>query len=128
MLIVYFSSKSENTHKFVEKLGLPSVRIQGDQTIEINEPYILIFPSYGGGEIKGSVPLPVIKFLNNEKNRSFIKGVVASGNTNFGTMYCYGGKVVAKKCGVPLLYRFELMGNEEDVLKVKNGVINLGKK
>lgn len=128
MLIVYFSSKTENTHKFVSKLDLPTERILADKVIEVNEPFILVFPSYGGGEVKGSVPLPVIKFLNNPKNRSLIRGVIAAGNTNFGKMYCHGGKIVAEKCGVPLLYKFELMGNEEDVLKVKNGVINFGKK
>ena len=26
-LIVYFSSRSENTHRFVQRLGLPAVRI-----------------------------------------------------------------------------------------------------
>lgn len=128
MLIVYFSSKTENTHKFVNKLDLPTERILADKVIEVNEPFILVFPSYGGGEVKGSVPLPVIKFLNNPKNRSLIRGVIAAGNTNFGKMYCHGCKIVAEKCGVPLLYKFELMGNEEDVLKVKNGVINFGKK
>lgn len=127
MLLVYFSSKTENTHRFVHKLDLPAVRILANNIPEVYEPFILIFPSYGGGEAKGSVPLPVIKFLNNENNRKWIRGVIGSGNTNFGDMYCYGGKVVAKKCDVPLLYKFELMGNEEDLIKVKNGVINFGK-
>lgn len=128
MLIVYFSGKSENTHRFVQKLELPNKRIPiNGEVIEIDEPYILIFPSYGGGEEKGSVPIQVIKFLNNEKNRNFIKGVIASGNTNFGTMYCFGGKVVANKCGVPLLYKFELMGTSKDINNVKDGVINFGK-
>ncbi len=127
MLLVYFSSKSENTHRFVEKVGLPSKRIPFSGMLDVDEPYVLVVPSYGGGEEKGSVPLPVIKFLNNEKNRSFIKGVIGAGNTNFGEMYCYGSKVVAQKCGVPLLYRFELMGTIKDVEAVKNGVINFGK-
>lgn len=127
MLLVYFSSKTENTHRFIQKLDLPATRILANNIPEVSEPFILVFPSYGGGEVKGSVPLPVIKFLNNENNRKWIKGVIGAGNTNFGNMFCYGGKVVAKKCGVPLLYQFELMGNEEDILKVKNGVINFGK-
>lgn len=128
MLIVYFSGKSLNTHRFVQKLDLPNKRIPIDgEQIEVDEPYILVFPSYGGGDVKGSVPLQIIKFLNNTKNRSLIKGVIASGNTNFGTMYCYGGKVVAEKCGVPLLYKFELMGTIKDVESVKTGVINFEK-
>ena len=128
MLIVYFSGKSQNTHRFVQKLDFPHKRIPiNGEPLEVDEPFILVVPSYGGGEVKGSVPLQVIKFLNNHKNRSLIKGVVASGNTNFGTMYCYGGKVVAEKGGVPLLYKFELMGTIKDVENVKNGVMNFEK-
>lgn len=127
MLMVYFSGKSENTHRFIQKLELPNKRIPISGMLEVNEPYILVFPSYGGGEEKGSVPLQVIKFLNNPQNRSLIKGVIAAGNTNFGNMFCYGGKVVAQKCGVPLLYKFELMGTSKDVNKVKDGVINFEK-
>ncbi len=49
-LIVYFSSRSENTHRFVQRLGLPAVRIPLNERehLRIDEPYILIVPSYGG--------------------------------------------------------------------------------
>lgn len=127
MLIVYFSGKAGNTEKFVKKVGLPSLRIPSEGSLEVNEPYILIVPSYGGGEVKGSVPLPVIKFLNDENNRSHIKGVIGSGNTNFGEMYCYGAKIISEKCGVPLLYKFELLGTTKDVDCVRDGVNNFGK-
>ncbi|MFE8734887.1 class Ib ribonucleoside-diphosphate reductase assembly flavoprotein NrdI, partial [Streptococcus pyogenes] len=30
LIIVYFSSKSSNTHRFVQKLGLPAQRIPVD--------------------------------------------------------------------------------------------------
>ncbi len=30
-LIVYFSSRSENTHRFVQRLGLPAVRIPAER-------------------------------------------------------------------------------------------------
>ncbi|MCL0526079.1 class Ib ribonucleoside-diphosphate reductase assembly flavoprotein NrdI, partial [Klebsiella pneumoniae] len=50
-LIVYFSSRSENTHRFVQRLGLPAVRIPLNERehLRVDEPYILIVPSYGGG-------------------------------------------------------------------------------
>ena len=126
MLIVYFSGLSENTHRFVNKLGLPSKRIPLKGELTINEPYVLIVPSYGGGAVKGSVPAQVVKFLNDENNRSYLRAVIGSGNTNFGNMYCYGAKAVSNKCGVPLLYKFELMGTTRDVDFVKDGVIKLG--
>ena len=49
--LVYFSSSSENTQRFIERLGLPAVRIPLNERerIQVDEPYILIVPSYGGG-------------------------------------------------------------------------------
>ena len=127
--VVYFSSVSENTHKFVQKLGLPAVRIPLKGAIEVREPYVLILPTYGGGKANGPDPdaggyvhKQVIAFLNNKDNRSLIRGVIAAGNTNFGAEFCYAGDVVSRKCGVPFLYRFELMGTVDDVFAVRAGL------
>lgn len=61
-LIVYFSSRSENTHRFVQRLGLPAVRIPLNERehLRVDEPYILIVPSYGGGGTAGAVPRQAI--------------------------------------------------------------------
>ena len=131
MLVVYFSSATENTKRFVEKLGLPSKRIplrRNDPELNVDEPYVLICPTYGGGvSVTGGnsrpVPGQVIRFLNNEGNRSLIRGVIASGNSNFGADYCLAGKVIADKCKVPYLYRFELMGSAEDVAHVRRQLV-----
>jgi protein involved in ribonucleotide reduction len=123
--IVYFSSQSENTHRFVQRLGLKATRIPispKDDVPEVDGPFILITPTFAGADGKGSVPKQVIRFLNEEKNREFLRGVIAGGNTNFGRMYGLGGRVVAEKCNVPLLYRFELLGTDEDVHNVKHGM------
>ena len=63
--LVYFSSSSENTQRFIERLGLPAVRIPLNERerIQVDEPYILIVPSYGGGGTAGAVPRQVIRFL-----------------------------------------------------------------
>lgn len=44
--LVYFSSSSENTQRFIERLGLPAVRIPLNERerIQVDEPYILIVP------------------------------------------------------------------------------------
>ena len=73
------------------------------------------------------MPKQVIAFLNNEHNRSLIRGVIAAGNTNFGAEFCYAGNVVSSKCGVPYLYRFELMGTDEDVKAVRAGLADFWK-
>ncbi|APT85363.1 class Ib ribonucleoside-diphosphate reductase assembly flavoprotein NrdI [Corynebacterium aquilae] len=132
MLVVYFSSATENTHRFVKKLGLPAQRIplkKTDPPLRVDEPYVLICPTYGGGasitgENSRPVPLQVIKFLNDEHNRSFIRAVIASGNTNFGSDYGKAGEVISKKCQVPYVYRFELLGTPEDVDAVRQGLLD----
>ena len=123
--LVYFSSSSENTHRFVGRTGLPAIRIPIDrqpEKLRVTQPYILVVPSYGGGSAKGAVPTQVIRFLNDEHNRSLIRGVIAAGNTNFGAAYCIAGDIISQKCQVPYLYRFELLGTPEDVAKVRQGV------
>ncbi|BBU23670.1 class Ib ribonucleoside-diphosphate reductase assembly flavoprotein NrdI [Mycobacterium xenopi] len=131
--LVYFSSVSENTHRFVEKLGIPATRIPLHGRIEVDRPYVLVLPTYGGGRATpnindgGYVPKQVIAFLNNEHNRALLRGVIAAGNTNFGAEFCYAGEVVSRKCGVPYLYRFELMGTDEDVQAVRAGLADFWK-
>lgn len=128
-LIVFFSSVSGNTARFVEKLGYRSIRIPlrpGDPAPRLTEPYVLVTPTYGGGqgrgEEKGAVPRQVISFLNHEPNRRLMRGVIAAGNTNFGEAYCVAGDIISRKCGVPHLYRVELFGTPDDVARVRAGM------
>ncbi|OWV81662.1 ribonucleotide reductase stimulatory protein [Rhizobium sp. R635] len=122
-LIVYYSSRSGNTHRFVEKLGLRAARIPVDaEGIHIHEPYVLISPTYCGDGGKGAVPKQVIRFLNDAENRFNIRGVIAAGNSNFGETYGLAGDVISRKCQVPYLYRFELLGTAWDVANVKDGM------
>ncbi|ALA66962.1 class Ib ribonucleoside-diphosphate reductase assembly flavoprotein NrdI [Corynebacterium lactis] len=123
--IVYFSSVSENTARFVDKLGFPSHRIPlraKDPALFVDKPYVLITPTYGGGALKSAVPKQVIKFLNDERNRSHLLGVITSGNTNFGNAFCCAGPIISGKCNVPELYRFELLGTSADIAAIRKGL------
>ncbi|WP_277062976.1 class Ib ribonucleoside-diphosphate reductase assembly flavoprotein NrdI [Schaalia cardiffensis] len=123
--LVYFSSATNNTHRFVEKLGFDADRIplrKSEGPLQVTQPYVLIVPTYGGGNLGGAVPKQVIAFLNNPENRSHCVGVISSGNTNFGTAYCLAGDIVAAKLGVPHMYKFELLGTAEDVSRVRKGL------
>ncbi len=127
-LLVYFSSKSLNTHRFIEKTGLRARRIPLDpqeEMIKVNEPYILVSPTYADAQGGGAVPKQVIRFLNDPENRAYIRGVIAAGNRNFGQYYGYAGNVISARCGVPCFYKFELMGTPDDVEMVRNGVREL---
>ena len=124
-MIVYYSSASGNTKRFVEQLGLPAIRLPieaNERALEIEQPFVLICPTYADGEGRGAVPNSVISLLNNPNNRALIKGVIASGNRNFGALFARGGAIVAEKCNVPLLYRFELSGTQSDIDIVTNGL------
>jgi protein involved in ribonucleotide reduction len=123
--LVYFSSVSGNTKRFIEKLGRPAARIPvhpREPELRVDEPYVLVVPTYGGGDGKGAVPKQVIKFLNDPQNRGLIRGVISAGNTNFGTGFGLAGDVIAAKTGVPHLYRFEVFGTPDDVRAVNEGL------
>ncbi|GHS88548.1 protein NrdI [Actinomycetota bacterium] len=123
--LVYFSSVSENTHRFVMKLGHDARRIPlraSEPALRVQDPYVLVVPTYGGGNEGGAVPRQVVRFLNDEDNRALIRGVIAAGNTNFGAAYCIAGDIIHTKCQVPYLYAFELMGTTEDVTRVREGL------
>ncbi len=123
--LIYFSSTSENTKRFVRKLGVDAARLPlypRDAPLVASEPFVLVLPTYGGTGGEGSVPKQVIRFLNDPVNRKLIRGVIGAGNTNFGDNYCMAGDIIAAKCQAPHLYRFELMGTPEDVKRVQQGL------
>jgi len=129
--LVYFSSASGNTHRFIEKLGRPASRIPLHSynngvkidTLHVSEPYVLVLPTYGGGEENtDAVPKQVKRFLNDAGNRALIRGVIGAGNTNFGEAFCLAGDIISAKCKVPHLYKFEVFGTPDDVTAVDKGL------
>ena len=86
--LVYFSSVSGNTKRFIEKLGLPGGadpaacarrRAARRRALRAGRPR----PT-AAATADGAVPKQVITFLNDAQNRALIRGVIAAGNTNFG--------------------------------------------
>lgn len=123
--IVWYSSASGNTARFVSRLGLPAKRIPISPSDPMPEPegeYVLILPTYADGQGRGAVAKQVIRFLNDPVRRAGIRGVIAAGNRNFGVTYALAGQVIAEKCNVPVLYRFELAGTDTDVSRVQTGL------
>jgi protein involved in ribonucleotide reduction len=121
--LVYFSNYSENTKRFVEKLTDAGIRIPlrpGDaRNFSVDAEYVLVLPTYGGGSESPAIPKSVKVFLNNPANRDLLRGVIGTGNTNFGEHYCKAADMICDKTGVPLIARVEIMGTPEDVNKVK---------
>jgi protein involved in ribonucleotide reduction len=120
---VYFSNYSGNTKRFVEKLNEHNaIRIPIDwdsSNITLDQPYVLLVPTYGGGEGRAAIPRQVRSFLNIKENRRLIRGVVGFGNTNFGEHFCKAADLISAKTGVPVIARVEIFGTEDDVNKIK---------
>lgn len=84
--VVYFSSATNNTKRFVDKLGLPNERIplrRSDPALHVDEPYVLIVPTYGRHQGR---PQAGHRLPQRPENCRCV-GVISSGNTNFGTAY-----------------------------------------
>lgn len=127
-LLIYYSSPTLNTHRFVQRLGFRAQRIPvsfKEPLLTVDEPYVLISPTYADDDGSKAVPKQVIRFLNRPENRELMQGVIASGNRNFGEMFAHAGAVISKKCNVPFLYKFELSGTPDDVMRVQKGVQRL---
>ena len=123
--LVYFSSVSGNTERFIERLGRPAARIplmRATTRCTLRNPTFWSLPTYGGGDGHGAVPKQVIKFLNDEHNRSLLRGVIAAGNTNFGRPTASPATSSPRSARLPLLYRFEVFGTPDDVRAVNEGL------
>jgi protein involved in ribonucleotide reduction len=118
MEIVYFSNRSGNTKRFVEKLGYEN-SYSVEQLPLATREYVLFVPTYGSGNNDYAIPKPVATFLNIKTNRDLLRAVVGFGNMNFGKDYCKAAKLIAKKTGVPILGTVELFGTPQDVETIR---------
>lgn len=123
--LVFYSSASGNTARFVARLNLPALRIPIrplDPMPPADAPFVLICPTYADGQGRGAVPKQVIRFLNDPRRRALLRGVIGAGNRNFGATFALAARVIADKCSVPVLWRFELAGTDTDIQKVRAGL------
>ena len=127
--LVFYSSGSGNTARFVARLGCAALRIPvspADPLPAPEGPYALICPTYADGRGRGAVPKQVIRFLNDPARRAGLRGVIASGNRNFGATFALSGRVISEKCTVPQLYSFELAGTDTDIARIREGLTRMG--
>jgi len=89
-----------------------------DRSITVDRPYVLLVPTYGGGEGRAAIPRQVRAFLNVRKNRDLLRGVVGFGNRNFGEHFCKAADLISAKTGVPVIAKLEIFGTEDDVKTV----------
>lgn len=122
MKVVYISLTGQ-TRKFVHKLDMDLLEISSTNPfITINEPFIIVAPTY-----EREATEILYDFIETADNKQYFKGVAGGGNLNFGQLFVFTAKDLAKEYEVPLLHTFEFQGNDEDVKKLKKAVNDLGK-
>jgi protein involved in ribonucleotide reduction len=123
--IVYYSNRSGNTKRFVEKLNQQNTFSVSELPVAYKN-YILFVPTYGGGNGEYAIPNPVKTFLSIKTNRDHCVAVVGFGNKNFGSDYCKAAYIVSEKLGIPIIGLIELFGTPEDVDEIQErlGKIN----
>lgn len=105
--MIVYASRTGNVRYIVSKLEGNLIEIS-DELI-LNEPYLLFTYTDGLGEI----PANVTRFL--EQNARFCKGVVVSGNSNFGhTLFGGAGDKIANTYQIPLVRKLDLRGYKAD--------------
>ena len=118
------------THTLAQKLSgdfevlrIPS-NIKEAGELSVSVPYVLITPTYEntGAHGRGTtyVPQQVRSFLKH--NSEHLKGVVGCGNRNYLTDFARAGNEVSERFGVPLLYKVEYAGTEEDIEILRKGL------
>ena len=115
-LIVYWSSNSGGTKRAAERLETKTVELKNYDGIS---PYVLACPTYDQPR-GGFTPKPVQGFLNEHAHR--MVGVIGLGNRNFGEKYCQAAHDISKQFNVPVLWRIEIMGSQEDLAIVDSGM------
>ncbi|NLY79337.1 MAG: class Ib ribonucleoside-diphosphate reductase assembly flavoprotein NrdI [Lysinibacillus sp.] len=109
--MIAYSSRTGNVRYIVKQLGLPYIEI--DDGLILEQPFLLFTYTDGLGE----VPKVVESFL--QRNSEFCKGVIASGNSNFGHAYfCKSADIIHRNFGIPIVRKIELRGFQKDYDKI----------
>ena len=110
--MIAYASRTGNVEYIINKLSLPSIKIE--KGLIVKQPYFIFTYTDGLGEI----PSEVSEFLLN--NHSYCKGVIASGNTNFGVNnFCGSADKISRKYRVPIINKIELRGFDKDYDVIK---------
>ncbi|MER1985074.1 MAG: class Ib ribonucleoside-diphosphate reductase assembly flavoprotein NrdI [Solibacillus sp.] len=106
--MIVFASRTGNVRAVVSKLGLPNIEMT--ENLVVAEPFLLM--TYTDG--LGDVPQMVEDFM--QVNATYCKGIVASGNQNFGhALFAGSGDKLTTKYGIPLVCKMDLRGKQADL-------------
>ena len=96
MKLAYFSVTGQ-TRRFVSKTDLPNVEITPDDDVEMDEPFLLITPSYAeeSPTVSKSIDVmdSVFDFMAYNDNYKHCRGIIGTGNRNFTGIYNFNFSV-----------------------------------
>lgn len=111
--MIIYASRTGNVRYIVQKLGLPATDLA--EVGEIETPYLLF--TYTDG--LGSVPPTVDQFMT--ANHDQCKGIIVSGNRNFGhAFFGRAGDILAAQYGIPLIEKVEMRGTPANYEAIKD--------
>lgn len=106
--MIVYASRTGNVRNVVSRLeNIKCVDLS--EIGVVNSPYFIF--TYTDGI--GLIPSKVEEFLDN--NKKYIKGVIATGNTNFGKSFCLCADKISEKYKVPIIAKLELRGSKKDL-------------
>jgi len=105
--MIVYASRTGNVKYIASKLKAESIDMF--EVLTVNKPYLLFTYTDGLGDI----PREVAHFLEHHAN--YCKGVVVSGNRNFGhTVFGGAGDKIAAAYHIPLVRKLDLRGYQAD--------------
>lgn len=105
--MIVYASRTRNVHYIVSQLQADNIEITED--LMMGQPFLLVTYT----DQLGEVPTKVVHFLKH--NYLWCKGVVVSGNRNFGPQFFGGaGDKIANTYNIPLVRKVDLRGFKAD--------------
>ncbi|MDF2721429.1 MAG: nrdI [Paenibacillus sp.] len=110
--MIAFASRTGNVRYIVSRLDLPAVQIEEDRVL--THSFLLFTYTDGFGDVPGEVS----RFM--QRNGANCRGVIVSGNSNFGhSVFGAAGEKIARQWKIPLVRKFDLRGIPEDYTAVQ---------
>lgn len=105
--MIVYSSRTGNNRHIVDQLGLEYVEVKDG--LSIDSPFFIL--TYTDG--LGQVPEKVYRFMLD--NYGYCRGIIASGNSNFGiNNFCGSADKLSQEFNIPIIRKIELRGFKED--------------
>lgn len=116
--MIVYASRTGNVQYICSQINLPKIEIR--EGLQITEPFILVTYTDGFGE----VPVIVENFM--EKNASYCKGIIVSGNRNFGSNFARAGDFLQSRYSIPIIRKLDLRGHAQDYREISRVIEKMG--